>query len=452
MTKDLHLLDIFIILLYTGSIIGLGLFRTKITRNESEYLLAGRGLTIIPFTASLVATWYGGILGVGEFTYRYGISNWVLMGLPYYLFASLFALFFAGRIRKDNLSTIPERLRYHYGESAGYIGAGLIAMLATPAPYILSCALLTTFLFNISFFPALLLATALSLIYVYGGGFRSVVRTDVLQFILMFSGFTILVVICFIEKGGLLSIKEELPKLHLIWHGGNSTQYIIVWFFVALWTFVDPGFYQRCAAANSPSVAKRGIFLSIGFWALFDFLTVSAGLYSRLLLPEGSEAALALPSLGLSILPPIAKGLFFAGLFSIIMSTIDSFGFISGITIGRDILWRMGKSEDEVKATKIGLFLTAIISLLLAWLVPSIVELWYYIGSVVIPGLLIPFIATFWIKRHLRHVSVMMLLSTFASLIWLLVGLPNGMYPLGIEPFYPGLIISIVWAIIAFKK
>ena len=68
MTETLQSIDLFIILLYVVGILTAGLIKRNSKKGESEYLLAGRRLTIIPFTASLVATWYGGILGIGEFT------------------------------------------------------------------------------------------------------------------------------------------------------------------------------------------------------------------------------------------------------------------------------------------------------------------------------------------------------------------------------------------------
>ena len=107
MSGELHVVDIGIILLYSGGLLALGLFNTKRKQDQTDYLLAGRRLTLVPFTASLVATWYGGILGVGEFTYLYGISNWVVLGLPYYIFALLFTLFIAGRIRDENFPPSP---------------------------------------------------------------------------------------------------------------------------------------------------------------------------------------------------------------------------------------------------------------------------------------------------------------------------------------------------------
>ena len=63
-----------------------------------------------------------------------------------------------------------------------------------------------------------------------------------------------------------------LPEKFLDPLGGNSVQYFFVWFFIAAWTFIDPGFYQRSAAAETPEVARKGILTAIIFWAIFDTL------------------------------------------------------------------------------------------------------------------------------------------------------------------------------------
>lgn len=460
MNSRFHLLDLSIIVLYLVGIVVLGFMKSR-TRSphEDDYLLAGRRLTLFPFTASLVATWYGGILGVGEFTYRYGISNWVVFGLPYYLFALIFAFLLAGRIRLSQITTIPDRFRDKYGAAAGIVSAVLVMILTSPAPYILSAGIILKLVFNMDGFMALLLAAALSLIYIFSGGFRSVIRTDLLQFFLMFAGFAVIVALAAYQYGGFGVLKENLPELHLNWAGGHTSQYIAVWFFVALWTFVDPGFYQRCAAADSPAVAKRGILTAIIFWVLFDFLTLTTGLYARAILADNADPAMALPQLGIEILPPVLLGIFFVGLLSTIMSTADSFGFISATTLGRDIIWRLkGETDSPVKLTKLGLMITAIISLLFAWFLPSVVSLWYVIGSVCVPGLLIPLVITFWAEDQLmiRGVSWMMVISATVSCVWLLAGALQGAdspaYPLGIEPFYPGFAVSVLWSIAAAER
>ena len=69
-------------------------------QGEADFLVAGRRLTLPGFVASLVTTWYGGILGVGEYGWSHGLSSWLVFGVPYYLYALVFALLLARRARR----------------------------------------------------------------------------------------------------------------------------------------------------------------------------------------------------------------------------------------------------------------------------------------------------------------------------------------------------------------
>src|SRR5271157_997976 len=92
--------DVVVIFLYFGGVLLVGYRSARKTRStEDDFLLAGRTLTLPIFIMTLVSTWYGGILGVGEFSYRWGIANWTTQGVPYYFFAAVFAVFLAKRIR-----------------------------------------------------------------------------------------------------------------------------------------------------------------------------------------------------------------------------------------------------------------------------------------------------------------------------------------------------------------
>ena len=385
--------------------------------------------------------------GTAESSASVSLHSNMVLGVPYYVFALLFAIFLARRIRRDEQVSIPDRFYSRFGKEAGILSAIFVMILVSPAPYILSVGIIIHLLFGISLFLSILIATVFSLIYIYRGGFRSVIRTDILQFSLMFLGFGLLLVLSIKQFGGFSYLKTNLPPLHLTWHGGNNTQYILVWFFIALWTFVDPGFFQRTSAAKSGKIAMKGIFLSIGFWFLFDFLTLSTGLYARAVLPTLPEPMLALPTLGINILPPVVLGLFFAGLLSTIMSTVDSFGFLSAQTFGRDLIWQWKpRTGSEIRWTQVGLVITGIFSLFLAWLLPSVVKLWYGIGSVMIPGLLLPFLCTFFCQRKYPFMVWMMFLPALLSFIWFLMGRVSDIhqYPFNIEPFYPGLILSMI--------
>jgi len=443
----MHQNDFIVVILYFISVVLLGLYRNKKSpQNSNNYILNGRKLSLPGFVATLVTTWYGGILGIGENTYNYGIQTWFIFAFPYYIFAILFAMFIAPRIRQKEMLSIPDHFSSKYGRGSGIVSGIFILFLASPAPYILSIGILLEYLTGLSFLWSLLLAAILSLVYLWRGGFGAVVRTDVLQFILMFGGFILLVSFAWYKIGSPLEVFATLPKDHLSITGGKSISYILVWFFIALWTFIDPGFYQRCAASKSPRIAKKGIMISVIFWFIFDALTLTSGLYARAAI-DTNHGLFAFPAIGEHLLPPIFYGLFIVGILATIMSTIDSLGFISAFTFGKDIIGKTKiKQFSTVQLTKMGLIVMAAIAIILAYALPSVVSLWYLTGSILVPGLLIPFILTFT-KLSMSNKQGMMLLifPMCISLSWYLISIFTDKPTIfSIEPFYPGMLISVL--------
>ncbi|NOZ75830.1 MAG: sodium:solute symporter family protein [FCB group bacterium] len=435
--------DWIVLILYIVILYGSAFYHSHADRkNLDSFILAGRKLGLPGFIATLVATWYGGILGVGENTFRYGIQTWFIFGLPYYGFALCFAWWIAPRIRQFEFRSIPDHFDKTSGPAARVFSGIFVFLLASPAPYILSIGILLHFLFPISLFPALWVAGFVSVLYIWFGGFGAVVRTDMVQFILMFTGFILVVIFAWFQAGSPIHIWAQLPAMHRSPFGGNTFSYILVWFFIALWTFVDPGFYQRCAAVRDPRIARQGIVLSVLFWFIFDSLTLLSGLYARVLLTT-NQPLFVFPLLGQAVLPPVFLGLFLVSLLAILMSTIDSLGLISAITIGQD-LWGLPDSDSRsVRRIQIGLIISIIVAVLLAWAIPSVVNLWYVLGSLVIPGLLLPFLLSFtsWSLTS-RQVQILLVVPTLTSLTWWLgkIQFP-GFFR--IEPFYPGLAVSL---------
>src|SRR5574338_443301 len=245
-------LDISIILLFFGVVLVIGFVSARFTKDGADdYLLSGRKVGLVLFILTNVSAWYGGILGVGEFTYRYGIASWFTQGLPYYIFAFLFALFFAKKIRSASLFTIPDKISETYGKTAGLISAILVFVLVSPAPYVLMTADLISLISHTGIILSLFISVALSMVYLFQGGFRSNVFTDSFQFFIMFGGFILMLIFCGINFGGYDYLSSSLPPALLDITGGASPLFITVWFLIAMWTFADPGFHQRCYAAKT---------------------------------------------------------------------------------------------------------------------------------------------------------------------------------------------------------
>jgi SSS family solute:Na+ symporter len=444
-------IDLIIISLFFFTVLLIGFISGKKAKNDpDDYLLNGRKVGLFVFVLATVSTWYGGILGIGEFTYRYGLESWFIQGLPYYIFAFLFALLFARRVRAAKLFTIPDKLSQVYGKKVAIISAIIVFILVSPAPYLLMTSNLLGLIFKTNTIISLIIALSLSLIYLFKGGYRSDLYANVFQFFVMFAGFIIIVVISYLSFGGYSYLQMHLPANHLKITGGASPVYLIVWFLIALWTFADPGFHQRAYSAKSESVAVKGILISIIFFALFDFLTTTTGLYARASIPNLSQPVLSFPLFAEIALSPGIKGFFYAALFATIMSTLNSFLFLSGTTIGRDFIFRLFPNSEERRLkryTIIGLIISGIISVILAYLIPSVIELWYLIGSVCIPGMILAVTSAYYpkIKIPSGFMIAEMIMAVGTSTTWYVIKEKFNTVPVinTLEPMIIGLLFAI---------
>ena len=449
-------LDWGLLLLYLLFLAVVWLRRLGRRSSAVEYLLAGRRVTLPALVATLVATWYGGILGVGEYSYRYGIANWLVFGVPYYIGALLFALLFARRARAAALFTIPDLLERRYGRGPALMGALTVFVGAAPAAYVLMLGTLMAAMFRLPLVPCIVAASLFSLFYIHNGGMRTVVFTDQVQFVLMYLGFALMLGFLVARHGGPAFLRAHLPPAHFAWHGGNPPSAILVWYFIALSALVDPGFWQRAYAARDPRVARNGVLWSIVCWAVFDFLTTATGMYARALLPHLAAPVFSFPEVAAITLPPGVLGLFYLAMIATVMSTIDSYGFIAVTTLGRDVLWRLRRDADESRLpayTQAGLWISAAFATALAVASQSVIALWHDLGSITTPTLLAP-VATALTGRAVlppRWALAAMaapFLVTLAWVAWKDLGPPGRPYPGGLEPIYAGLAVAgATWAL-----
>lgn len=444
-------LDVALILAYFTGVILIGTLGSRRQKSDLEdYLVAGRRVTLFPFVATLVTTWYGGILGVGEYSYQYGIANWIAFGFFYYFWAVIYAMLMSKRVHRAHHYTIPDELTAAYDRKTGLLGAIFTFAMTVPAAYILMIGTMIQLIFGWSLATSVIVGTFFSIGYILIGGFRSVVRTDIVQFVFMFLGFGLILPFAIIKFGGFDFLRSNLPATHWDPTGGMHFQEIFVWFFIAAGTMVDPGFYQRCTAAQTEKTAQKGIFIAIGFWFLFDLMTTSAGLYARAILPKLDNPVMAYPMLAEHVLPTVFKAIFFIGMLSTIMSTIDSNTFLAAMTLGRDVIWRW-KSDPAAEPqvgiyTQMGLILTGIASVIMALYFESVIDIWKTVGSIGTPVLFLPLMTSLYTRWRVSANVVFgsMVLTTIVTGSWVIWGETQGAYPFGIEPIYPGLLTSAV--------
>ena len=116
------------IILYFLLILFIGFIQFR-NNTEKEYFFLSRKLTFYSFIASIVTTWYGGILEIGNFSYHNGIVTWIIFGLFYYIAALLFIQFIAPKIIEKDIPTIPELFLKKFGKIPAIIALCCIILI-----------------------------------------------------------------------------------------------------------------------------------------------------------------------------------------------------------------------------------------------------------------------------------------------------------------------------------
>lgn len=422
-------------------IILLSLLRKKKTlpHGNVDFLLAGRKLSLLPFVATLVTTSYGWISGIGEIYYDYGISAWLFLSLPYTLFGIVVAFFFTKRFRMEEVNSIPELLDKKYGSKVARFGTLFVLLFVSPAMYILMGAQVIEHVFDWNILICIALIIVFSSIYLYRGGFGSLIRNDSIKFLLMFGGFAVVFFTLVSDYSS--EFQEAIPASKLEFSLSAHWMEILSWFVMASIVLADPAYHQRIYASESPATAKKGILLSILCWTVFDFLAGGTAIYAIALLPENADTSTIYLQLGDQFLSPFINGLFYLGILSTILSTADSFLFLSAQSLSIDLLRLKGSTERKMK---IGLASMSLLSflLLLYYQDKSAVNIFLDFTPYIVSALVAPVIFSFHPKFRLQENEVLLQMS-LSVLVCLLFSLwPQELFGEKLNPVIPGLLFS----------
>ncbi|MBR2082751.1 MAG: sodium:solute symporter family protein [Elusimicrobiaceae bacterium] len=440
------------VLLATAAAAFYGSWRLKKRKDKPsalDYLLMGRQLTLPLFVATMVATWYGGIFAVNEITFNYGIFNFVTQGVFWYIAYLIFAFFIAERLVHYSSFTLPDLTNQMFGPKSAKVTAVLVLCYIAPVAYVLSLGMFLHMVFGMTILSGMIWGTLFVCLYSAWGGLRSVVFSDLVQFFVMCSSVAMVVVFSVHGFGGLSFLKANLPASHFTLTGGNSWLGTLIWGFIALSTLIDPSFYQRCFAAKSPRVVKKGILISTVIWFLFDFCTTTGSLYARAVLPQ-AEPGQAYFFYAIQLLPVGLRGFFVAGILSIILSTLNSFLFIASNTLSFDLLRTQFK--NVVVSNRISIFFVGAFSIFLAqFFHGSFKEIWLVLGSYFSACLLAPIILGYVSPNRISDKLFVNSALASAAVMTLWHLLPKNDFIEIIDPFYIGVLTSLI-ILLVFRK
>lgn len=288
------------------------------------------------------------------------------------------------------------------------------------------------------------LGAAVVVLYSFAGGLRASIWTDVAQSFVMLLGMVLLCATAMIHLGSPWALADALRAIDpalLEWapdhYAFGVGGFILGWVAAGIGAIGQPHILVRTIALRSPEDIPAARRVYFGWYLPFALLTVTIGLYARVLLSgELSDPELTLPIMAQQYLPPVLTGMVLAAIFAATLSTADSMLLSCSAAISQDLIPRFGQSYVRTKVGTLGITLVV---LAIALAAPAnvftlVVFAWSFLG-----GTLGPIIVLRVMNARLnRPTAYLMMAAGMGTLIlWQALGYADSIYEL-----LPALIVS----------
>ncbi len=378
----------------------LGLYAGRGIKDIKEYALGSGRFSTLTLVITFLATNIGGgsIIGVTKATYKIGIIVTVAcfgVIIQYLLFA--FVIGPKIKLFKDCL-TIGDLSEKLYGKKIKVITGvlTLICAICKGAIQLLAIGKICEILLNVNHIYVILIASLVLGIYSSIGGIKSVIATDILQFIVIIIVFPLIASIILHKVGSYKELFTNLPQQHLSIFTNKEFYYYLTFFLI--WSFLpmsllNPADMQRVFMASSKiQVKKQFLMLSI-FDPIFRIVVMLIGLGAIILYPI-LEAQNVLPKIINDLLSPSLRGLAISGIIAVIMSTADSHFHAAGLLFTHDIIApisnSINKKINELPFARLSTISLVTLSAFVAIKSQSLFDLSIWAAKFSGPGLLFP--------------------------------------------------------------
>jgi SSS family solute:Na+ symporter len=339
--------------------------------------------------------------------YFWGLPGawWLLVGA---IGLVILGIFFAHRVRRYGLYTLPALVEKQHGSVAALAASVLIVVGWTGiiAAQILAVEKILTAILPYDIAPWILLAftTGVFVLYTVLGGQYSVVRTDIIQFGILAVGIIVALGFVLSEAGGISGLTSNLPPQYFDFPVNNKFGWddLATWIILFGATYVvGPDIYARLFSARSEKVARRSALWAASIAIPVAFILVLIGMGAMVLNSQlGSDEAF--PYVIKNVLPIGVGGLVAAGLLAAIMSSADTLLLTTGTILSHDIYRHIdpGMSERRSLAvSRLAVLLMGVLALVVALRLESIIESLKLAYTIFTSGIVIPVIAGFYKDR-----------------------------------------------------
>jgi Na+/proline symporter len=346
---------VWLVVIYLGVSIAIGLAAALRVHNARDYITAGRHLPVYVVFAAVFATWFGAetVLGISATFVREGLAGLVSDPFGASLCLVLVGVFFARPLYRMNLLTIGDFYRQRYDRALELIASICIALsyLGWVSAQVTALGLVFNILSDghISREWGMIIGASVVLVYTLFGGMWSVAVTTFIQMIVIVLGLFYIAWLVSDMAGGVTTVVRHAAaagKLEFLprFSPAELIAFVAALVTMGLGSIPQQDVFQRVNSSKNESVAVHGTVL--GGIAYFVFAAVPLFLvYAATLIDPKMVASLIdedpqriLPTLIIEHLPLAAQIVFYGALLSVIMSTASGTLLAPSVTIAENVL------------------------------------------------------------------------------------------------------------------
>jgi len=401
------MLELIIIAVYFLSVITIGVASRRKARGVDDFFVAGRKGSSLLITGSLLATIIGGsaTVGMAGLGFTQGLTGawWLLVGS---IGLVVLGLFFAEKVRRFGLYTLPELVGKQYDKRMALAASVLIvvAWIGIIAAQIVASGKILSVLGIGSPLLWMVLFTVVFVTYTLLGGQYAVIRTDSLQAVIIFAGVFGGLALVLSHLGGWDGLKSSLPPEQFAFplssqFGGYEL--ITLLLLVGLTYVVGPDMYSRLFCAKDAKTARVSVFWAALLIIPFAFGITLMGMGAAALFPQISSEQ-AFPMVIKEVLPPFLGGIVLAALLCAVMSSADTCLLSASTILTVDIVQWFKPSLDQRKILSLsrwGIVILGLSSLALALILKGVISALLFAYTIYTCGLILPVIAGFYKNR-----------------------------------------------------
>lgn len=382
-------LDWIVLIAYILISVGIGLWASRGNKGFEEYMRGSGSMPWVAVGISLIATSVSATTFLGNPAESYAFDMSFLMNNVGALLAIVVVgLVFIPRIRKSGISSAYELFEVRFSPTVRRLAAIFYSLhlLLRMGILLYAPSLVLAPILDIDIHWAILISAIVATVYTWYGGFKAVVWTDVMQFLVLFGGGV--VALCILAKGiggfdVMANLASEAGKTRFFnvsdWNPANARNLLSAGIAYAVIEIsvrgCDQQFVQRYLSCDSVRSANASSILSmiLGIFVSVLFFWVGAGLFVYYqvrgveMLPAGIQLNEVFPYFIVNVLPPGATGLVVAAIYAAAMSSLSSAINALGNTTVKDILLVRSENVQTLSKAKRWTLLWAVLSTLCAF-------------------------------------------------------------------------------------